>query len=157
MNIYTSQRNIVSKLQSDFEAIGARWKALDLPEAQNQYQIAVPNETVYVIYHGSNADPSISTDVIAQQRKVSFNVEIGSRTLYDANGVMTIRDIVEQSLIGLKPANCQRLYLVKDDLSITDDKIWVHVLQFECITMLMQKDESDPIVVPSFQELVSND
>ena len=157
MNIYAAQQSIVAQLQSAFIALGVRWIAADLPEAQNQYQFAVPNENVFVIYHGSTATPSISTNVIAQERKISFNVEIYSRSLYDQNGVTTIKDVSEQVLIGFEPTNCHRLYLIKDDLSITDDRIWAHVLQFECETMLIQKDETEPIVIPSFQGLVDND
>lgn len=154
MNINSSQESIVSKLQSVFDSLGVRWKVFKLPEAQNQYQIGVPNEVVYVIYHGSTASPSISTNTIAQPRKISFSVDIYSRSLYDQNGLSNIRDIVEQALIGFKPTNCQRLYLIKDEFTITDDKIWAHVIQFECETLVVQKEENEAIIVPSFQELV---
>ena len=157
MNIYTSQESIVTALAAAFTALNARWVAANLPEAQNQYQIAVPNENVWVVYKGSTADPSSSTNQILQERKVSFAIEIYSRSLYDANGVIAIRDVVEQVLIGFKPTNCQRLYLIKDELTITEDRIWAHVLQFECKTVLVQKEDSDPIIVNNFLGIENTD
>lgn len=156
MNIYTSQASIVAALTTAFTALEVRWIASDLPEAQNQYQLGVPNERVWVVYKGSTADPSI-TNQIAQDRKVSFAVEIYSKSLYDSNGVMAIRDVIEQVLIGFKPTSCQRLYLVKDELTITEDRIWAHVLQLECKTLLVQKEDSDPIVINNFLGIENTD
>ena len=150
MNIYTSQTSIVAALTAAFTALSARWIASDLPQSQKEYNVAVPIEIIWVVYKGSTADPSNSINQIVQERKVSFAVEIYSRSLYDENGVMAIRDVIEQVLIGFKPANCQRLYLIKDDLTISDDRIWAHVLQFECKTMLIQKEDSDLVIVNNF-------
>lgn len=157
MNVYVIQQSIVAKLNADFESVSVPFSAFDLPDAQNDFQKAVAAPIVYVVYTGSKPDLSISSNVIAQPRKISFSVEIHSRSLYKANGLFVARDLVEQSLIGFMPANCQRIYLIKDDITKTDDGIWVHVMQLECQTMLVQKDYSDPVVVPSFKELSFSD
>lgn len=158
MNIYPIQQSIVSRLQTDFTAAGTPFSALDLPETSKGYDLALQAPIVYVVYSGSQASASTTTNTIVQPRKLTFNCEIHSRKLYNADGLFAVRDILEQSLIGFKPLNCQRLYLVKDDITQTEDtSLWIHVFQFECETVLVQKDESDPIIVPSFQELVFNE
>jgi hypothetical protein len=157
MNIYPTQLSIVNRLQADFVAAGTLFLSMDMPDSPSDYDNGLRNPISYVVYMGSQADPSSSTNVVAQNRKLKFQVECHARELYGATGLFLVRDIVEQSLIGFKPTNAQRIYLIKDDISQTDEKIWLHVFQFECETMLIQKDETDPIVVPNFQEIVDEE
>lgn len=152
MNLYNSQKSIVDKLQEQFTSLGLPFTSEDLPEAENKLT-AVENPIVYVFYAGSSASPSRSSSVIAQDRKVSFHCSINARNLYGDTGMHAVRDIVEQVLVGFKPRNCQRLSLISDDIGRAENKIWVHTLQFECQTMLVQKDETDPIVVPTFEDM----
>ncbi|SHN45927.1 Gp37 family protein [Chitinophaga sp. CF418] len=159
MNIYPIQQSIVQKLQSVFSALSLPFEGRDLPDTSKDYDTAVVSPIVYVVYAGSTASPSVTANTIAQERRLRFNAEIHSRLLYRSNGMFVARDMVEQALIGFKPANCQRLYLLQDDIaqSPDDPKLWVHAMQFECVTMLVQKDESDPIIIPSFQELIAKE
>lgn len=157
MNLYPSQESIVQHLQADFTAAETSFLAKDLPEAEVNYDAGLKNPIAYVVYVGSQADPSATTHTIAQPRKVRFNIEVHAKKLYGTSGIFSVRDVLEQSLIGFKPTNCQKLYLLKDDISKTEEGVWVHVYQLECQTMLVQKQENDPIIVPSFTELVNND
>jgi hypothetical protein len=157
MNIQSIQDSIVSKLDQAFTDAALPFLSRRMPDTSMQYEMALKNPIAYVVYAGSSAQPSMSTDIIAQSRKIRFNIECHSRLLYDVSGDMgmyALRDVVEQVLIGFTPDNAQRLYLLQDDISQTDDKIWVHVFQFECETMLIQKEQSDPIIVPSYQETI---
>ncbi|MCM5528963.1 Gp37 family protein [Parasegetibacter sp. NRK P23] len=155
MNLYPSQQSIVQKLQSDFTGAGTSFVARDLPDSPGEVLRGVANPVVYVAYTGSISEPPLTTNTIAQRRKVTFAVECIARTLYGENGMNAVRDIVEQSIVGFKPSNCQRLYLKKDNVTQSENgEAWVHVYEFECDTILVQKEESDPIIVPSFKELV---
>lgn len=155
MNIYPIQQSIVTKLASDLAVASSDFVAKDLPDSQNDYDVAVKKPIAYVIYAGSQAIPSMTANVIAQKRNLHFNIEFHSRKLYGNQGLFLVRDVLEQSLIGFKPTNCQRMYLLKDDISKTDEGIWVHVFQLECETMLVQKEDSDPVIVPSFNGLIN--
>jgi hypothetical protein len=148
MNVYNIQHSITEQLTAGFTSVSSPVLAFDLPDNPNDFQKAVTTPIAYVVYTGSKADSSNSTRVVTQRRKLSFTVEVHARSLYAANGLHTTRDLVEQILIGWAPLNCQRLYLIKDDIDKTDDGIWVHMLQFECETMLVQVADDDPIVVP---------
>lgn len=155
MNIKSIQDSIVNVLAQEFSTATLPFLSRRLPDTSIQYEMGLKNPIAYVVYAGSQAQMSISSDVIAQPRKLRFNVECHSRLLYDTSGdlgMYTLRDVVEQVLIGFKPTNAQRMYLLQDDISQTEDKIWVHVLQFECETMLIQKDETFPVIVPSYKE-----
>ena len=154
MNILLSQQSIVEHLAADFTSACLPFLSRDLPDTSREYENGLVIPIAYVVYSGSTASGTVTSNTIAQPRKVRFSVECYGRTLYRANGLFVLRDVVEQSLVGFKPTNCQRLYLLSDEISQTDDKIWVHVYQFECETMLVQKDESEPIIIPSFQELI---
>ncbi|MBV7529032.1 Gp37 family protein [Chitinophaga sp. sic0106] len=158
MNIYPIQQSIVAHLQQSFASVGVPFLAKDLPEKEADFDRGVSVPNVYVIYSGSQADKSSSTNTIAQNRRLQFNVEVNARKLYGTTGLFVVRDIVEQALIGFLPTNCQRLYLIRDDISQTDDRdIWIHVFQMECVTMLIQKEENEVIIVPSFQEIIAKE
>lgn len=153
MNIYPIQQSIAAQLQSVFDANNLPFVAMDLPDAPSDVKKAIINPIVYVIYTGSDADTSITTNPIAQVRHLRFNIEIQARSLYNANGLFVARDIVEQSLIGFIPTNAQRISLKKDSINLTEDNIWSHVFEIGCDTMLIQKDESEFIIAPSFNSL----
>lgn len=157
MNIYLTQKSIVERLQLDFTEAGTSFLALDLPDSEDEFESGFVNSIAYVVYTGSQALGSVSTSVIAQPRKARFNLECHARTLYGPTGLYAMRDVVEQSIIGFMPTNSNRLYLLKDDIKQTDEGLWVHVYELECDLMLIQKDESDLIVVPSFQELITEE
>ena len=153
MNIYSIQQSIVSKLTQFFTDAVLPFTAFDLPDSPNDFQKAVLAPIVYVVYTGSKADPSVTTNTIVQPRKLGFSVEVHARSLYKANGLFIVRHAIELALVGFTPSDCQRMYLIKDDITKTDDNVWVHVFQFECQTMLVQTEEIDELLGASFQEM----
>lgn len=157
MNILPIQNDMVNVLQMAFEASFLPFKAFNLPDVPSDVQKAVAAPIVFVAYMGSTADPSMDSRVIMQNRKLKFNVEIQSRRLNGDGGLFAARDVVEQIIIGYSPLYCSKLYLVKDDISQSDDGVWVHIYNLETTVVLVQKDETDPIIVPSFQNIVEND
>jgi hypothetical protein len=157
MNIIDIQASIVAKLTEVFTELDAPFVAKDFPETDDDYDIAVKKTTAYVVYTGSQAQSSISTNVIAQPRNLQFTVEVHSKTLYKVTGLHVASDLVEQILIGFKPLNSERLYMVKDELTKTDQGIWVRLLHLQCESRLIQVDEPRKIIIPSFKELVIED
>ena len=160
MNIAVIQQSIVDKLADGFTNANAMFLSRNMPESGAQYELGLTKPIAYVHYNGSQSLPSISTNIVAQPRKMKFSVECHSRLLYDVPGSLglhTVRNLVEQVLLGFKPTNCQRLYLLQDDAAKTEDGIWVHVYQFECETMLIQVDAPDSIVVPNFEGLTTSE
>lgn len=156
MNILPIQNDIVSTLQAAFTAATLPYNAFNLPDVPSDVQKAVAAPIVFVAYMGSTADPSMDSRTIMQNRKLKFNVEIQSRRLNGDNGLFAARDVVEQVIIGYSPLYCSKLYLVKDDILQSDDGVWVHIYNLETSVVLVQKDENDPIIVPSFQEIIEN-
>jgi len=158
MNIYTSQQSIIQHLQGSFSAAGTPFLCKHLPETNKEYELALTVPIAYVIYSGSTAGKTVSTSPIAQPRKLLFVVECHARKLYSDAGLFVLCDVIEQCLVGFSPANCQRLSMLKDETSQGEDgAFWIRVLQFECETMLVQKEENEAIIIPSFQELIHID
>lgn len=157
MNIYLTQQSIVAQLLSTFSGAALPYDAQDLPEVPADYNRAIARPIVYVVFTGSTADTSMTTRPIVQTRRLSFNLEIQARLLYGPNGLFAVRDVVEQCLIGFVPTNARQIYLKSDEISQTENAIWVHILKIECECRLVQKEDGDPIIVPSFQELINND
>lgn len=154
MNIYSTQKNIVDQLNAAFTAANLACEALDLPENDADFKKAVPNPLAFVIYTGSNPAGSVSTRGVAQRRPLKFSIELHGRWLYKQDaGMFWIRDVLEQAIIGFAPINCEPITLISDSITQTEDKVWVHVYNVECLCMLVGKDPDDPIIVPSFKEL----
>lgn len=155
MNIYEIQKNIVQQLQHEFDKLQLPYRAMDLPDAPANYNRALVNPVVYVVYTGSTADPSIAMPPVAQIRRLNFDLEIHARSLYADNGMFAARDVVEQAIIGFMPDNAHQIYLKSDEVSQIEDTLWVHVLKVECTARLVQRDFSEPIVVPELKEIIN--
>jgi hypothetical protein len=151
MDLRAIQTAVTTQLGGAFA--GTSFSAQELPESESDYQRAVPNPIAYVLCTGSETIEIVSTDPVVQRRRLKFNVECYGRLLYGATGLFALRQLLESALIGYLPPNCDRLYLVKDDVNRGDDNIWCHVYNLECLTMLVQDNFSEPIIVPSFQDL----
>lgn len=155
MNFEPIQTSIVNQLTATFSAKSLPFQVAHLPDNDADYIKAVQKQIVFVAYTGSTSPGLTSTNPVIQERKVQFAVECFSRMLYGENGISVVADNVEKSLVGFKPLNCGRLYLVKDDIIRGQDHIWTHSFQFECTTILVQDDLSDPIVVPNLSTVTS--
>lgn len=155
MNIEPIQQSIVDQLQAAFVASSLPFQAKNLPDNEADYTKAVQGPIAFVVYTGSTSPGVKNTNPITQERKLQFSVECFGRGLYGAAGLFAVRNTVELALIGFRPTNCQRMYLVKDDIDKGKDTIWAHVFQFECMTMLVQDTLSDPVIVPSFTNLTA--
>ena len=153
MNIEIIEASIVTQLQGTYTANALSFSAVALPEVESEYRRAIQNPISFVVYIGSTSPGVRNTNASTQDRKLQFSVECLSRILRGDNGLYRMRDFVERSLMGFRPTNCDRLYLVKDDVTRGEDGIWAHVFQFECLTMLVQDDLSDPVVVPSLKRV----
>lgn len=151
MDIEALQAAAVTQLNGAFA--GTLFSAQEVPDVDADYQRAVPNPIVFVVYTGSENAGIVSTDPVIQRRRLKFNLECYSRTLKGDNGMIKLREVVESAMIGYKLPKCDRLYLVKDDVG-REDSIWSHVYNVECLTMLVQTSYCDPVIVPAFKGIV---
>jgi len=147
------QTAITEQLNGAFN--GTTFSAQELPEAEADYQRAVPNALAYVLFTGSETIGIASTDPVIQQRRLKFNVECYSKLLYGPAGLFALRQLLESALVGYLPPNCERLYLTKDDLSRGEDLIWLHVYNFECLTMLVQDNYTEPTPVTALTGIIT--
>jgi hypothetical protein len=158
MNTYTTQSSIVARLAVVFATLLVRWEAKDLPEFKPEADLPVPNEKVFVGYVGGAGANQLSSSVTIQEKKISFKVEIHSTRQYGPNGIYAIQDVVEQALLGYKPTNGKQLTYSRDDLLVDVDRgIWILAIVFDTTLVMVPKDSSEPIVVPSFTGLNSNE
>jgi hypothetical protein len=171
MNIYATQDDIVTKVQSTFTAMSLPFTCVHIPDTAEGFAVLSAwaykgtnvnisdtdedySETdtypiVYVVNTRNFAAAPEDTETIVQKRKLQFILELHGNTLYGDNGLYVLRDWIEKIVTGFAPSNCDKLYLIKDELLQTKNKLWIHLFVFECTTLLVQEDESDPIIVPS--------
>lgn len=150
MNIQTVQDSIVTQLQAVFTASSLSFTAQRLPESDAEYTKAVAAPICFVAYTGSTSPGVRNTNPTSQDRKLQFSVQCIGRILYGGTGLYVARHYVEMALIGFKPTNADRMYLVKDELTRGQDTLWIHEFQLECMTLLLQNDLTDPVVVQNF-------
>jgi hypothetical protein len=150
MNIEVVQESIVTQLQAAFTASSLTFTAQRLPESDMEYKKAVQAPICFVAYTGSTSPGVRNTNPTSQDRKLQFSVQCIGRILYGSTGLYVARDYVEKALIGFKPASSDRLYLVKDQLTRGDDTLWIHEFDLECMTLLVQDNLTDPVVVANF-------
>lgn len=153
MNLLPTQQSIVAQLQSTFTNMGLPFTAMDYPEADRDVLKALDTPLIFVGYRGSASDQVLSTNPVYQQRTLRFFVAVYARKFYGPNGLFVARDIVEQAIIGFEPTNAQRLYLKKDDLTDTEDNIWAHMYELECVTALVQQELTENEIAASFTGL----
>lgn len=154
MDIGSVQTAITTQLSGAFA--GTTFAAQELPDNDAAFQRAVPNPIAYVLYTGSEPIGFLSTDPVVQCRRLKFNVECYSRLIYGVNGLDAVRQLLESALVGFRPPNCDRVYLVKDELNRGEDLIWCHVYNLACETVLVQNNFSEPIVVQTFTGIIDS-
>jgi hypothetical protein len=153
MNIEVIQDSIVAQIQASFTAGSLAFTAQRLPESDAEYKKAVQSPICFVAYTGSTSPGVKNTNPTSQDRKLQFSIQVIGLLLYNANGLHNAGDYVEKSIIGFRPTNCDRIYLVKDESTRGEDKLWTREFQVEAMTVLVQDSLSEPIVVPSLQRV----
>jgi hypothetical protein len=154
MDLRATQAAIAAQLSTAFA--GTVFTAAEMPESDATFSRGVPNPIVYVLLTGSDTVELLSTDPVQQIRRLKFNLECYSMKMYGDAGMLTLRPILEAAIIGFQPPSCDRLYLVKDELSRDEDSIWTHVYNLECLTVLVQSTDSEPIIIQSFASIIDN-
>ena len=148
MNFEPSQDSIVAQLNGRFQESGRPFSAQKIPDAENDYRKAATGVMAYVVNTDSNSPGVRNTNASTQDRFARFAVECFSRKLYGDDGLFAARHLVEKALVGFKPTSCDRLYFVRDAMDKGTDGIWIYLINFECKTMIVQDDLSDPVIVP---------
>ncbi len=150
MNFEPITQSIVEQLATGFTNSSLPFTAYRMPNSVADYNTAanaiIINPACFVVYSGSSAQLPNNTGPVSQLRKATFNVECHGKSLYGNHGLHALADLVELLLVGFEPLNCNRLYLIKDEISKTEDGIMIHLFQFECETMLVQWYSNEQII-----------
>lgn len=153
MNLKPSIDSIIAKIQA--EAAEASpvldCDVVEVPDAPSGFKEGQAKPVIYVIFLGSTALPKHTANVVSQKRLLKINIEVHTRSLQLMH---LCRHIVELAVVGFRPEKCQEMTLVKDDFTQAEDNSkWIHVYEFQCESLLIQKQHSDAVLVPQLQEV----
>lgn len=138
-------------------ATAARVQVIDQPatEAANVQAYAVPR--VVVSYVGSDFESPQATDEISQHETVQIEVLVNSSELYGSAhtvGAHQLITAVRASLLGFKPADCDRLKLDSIALVSLDKGVFVFLMKFSAMRLAVE--EFEPLNVPLITQITLN-
>jgi hypothetical protein len=114
-----------------------------LPQLQADYQRPFQHVRVTVAYKSSDFGEIKSTHHITQPEKIQIEVIIQSRFLRGVTGIHKFTDIVKRRLVGFRPTDCTKMYLVKNGFSDYNNEsaLWSYSLLFETTYTIVEDGE----------------
>jgi hypothetical protein len=109
---------IVSRLQPMTNGGGV--DVLILPEVEDEFQRPFGAGRVTVAYKSSDFPALKSTFEIVQDELLHFEVVVQARKLRGSNGVHAMVEAIKRLLVGFRPTDCSKMYLVKNGFTSRD-------------------------------------
>jgi len=100
------------------------------PNNPTEYRLLHPSAAVLVRYAGSNFTPSLSPNIIIQDRTIDFDITIIARSLTDNRGVYELIESIRVALTGFIPDGCTKMYPKKDEFVNENEGIWQYSMIF---------------------------
>lgn len=143
MNVFYSQ--IESEIVDHLEVItnGGAVDVVQLPQIQEEYQRPFNIGRVTVAYKSSDFGEPGSPYEISQEERIHIEVVIQARSLRGNTGLHAITEAVKRRLIGFRPTDCTKMYLVKNGFTENnpDTATWAYSMVFESRYLLVEDKE----------------
>jgi hypothetical protein len=140
------ESQIVSRLQPMTNGGGV--DVLILPEVEDEFQRPFGAGRVTVAYKSSDFPAIKSTHEIVQDELLHFEVVVQARKLRSPNGVHAMVEAIKKLLVGFRPTDCSKMYLVKNGFTSRDPEtaVWTYSMIFETKYLLVEdgQDETGP-------------
>jgi len=144
MTILEIEQAIINRLKEKIQGI----EIDSFPEKPDEYNLLHPKGALLVRYVGSNYAEPFATDVIAQDRKVNFEVNVVMRHLTSHEGIYAYLDAVRIALTGFKPPHCSKMYPVREEFITEKAGIWHYAITFSMNTRTIEiAEEKQPILL----------
>ena len=149
MNYEQIETDVVAKLAPlDL----ANFNAVIRPENENEYAAskkAIDKGCVFVGYtsgtfKATTDKPELNTtDILVQDEVVNIELAFQCRKLRGNNGLFKMIEIAKKLLLGYRPSNCTKIYMVRMEPPMWNEGLWTYTLMIACEGMLVEHDEED--------------
>lgn len=160
MTIEEVENSIVARL-SPLTAPEINIAVRAIPEKESELQKAFEKPTITVQYHSAKTEEEGRkqkiTDISAVQQTETIHVQVicQSQKLRGATGIYNMFQVARALLIGFKPTNCRKLFLVNCGFTDREAQVWTFCITLACETISMEKP--DDIIQAMIKQISTND
>lgn len=106
---------------------------VQLPQLQAEFDRPFMKGRITVAYKSSDFGDVASTHHIVQDEKIQVELIIQARKLRDADGLHAMTEAVKRRLVGFRPTDCSKMYIVKHGFTNHDNQssLWQYSMIFE--------------------------
>lgn len=121
-----------------------------LPENHKNFKRPYEKAKITVGYKGSKWEKTKSTQQIAQDEKLTFELALQSKVLRGPRGLYNLKRLVTVALVGFAPTDCDRMTADESGMTgVTEtlvDGVWTYTMLF-CTTTLTVEDFEEDLTV----------
>lgn len=149
MNYEEIETDIVERLAP---LTAANFKAVIRPENEKEYddaKKAIDKGCAFVGYsngsfRATTDKPELkTTDILVQTEVVNIELAFQCRKLRGNNGLFKMVEISKQLLLGYRPTNCTKLYMVRMEPPMFLEGLWTYTLMVACDAEIVEHDTED--------------
>lgn len=143
MNVFYSdiEHEIVEHLSPVFDT--GIVDVVQLPQVQAEFQRPFGAGRVTVAYKSSDFGDIQSTYEISQEELVHIEIVVQSRSLRGATGLHSITEAIKRRLVGFRPTDCSKMYLVKNGFTEHNNEtaLWAYSMVFQTRYTIVEDKE----------------
>lgn len=102
-----------------------------------------PKGAILVVYAGSSFSEPKSTDIIYQERRIEFDINLVMRHLREHEGAYAYLDTVRLALTGFKINGTGKFYPLKEEFISEEMGIWQYRITFSTTMPAIEIDEHE--------------
>lgn len=143
MTIAEIEDAIIERLKSkitDLEITG-------FPEKPAEYKLMHRKGALLVVFAGATYSEPKSADIIYQERKLEFDINIVMRHLRTHEGAYAYLDVVRVALTGFKISGTGKFYPVREQFLSEEVGIWQYRITFACSMPAVEASEDEQAVL----------
>ena len=104
------------------------------PDNPSSFKMIHPKGAVLVHYSGSKFNPSLFEEVIVQERKLTYDFIILSRSLRGNSGIYETMDKIREALTGFQYDDTTKFYPIDEEFILEENGLWQYGMRFETFT-----------------------
>jgi hypothetical protein len=146
------ESQIVTRLQPLTNGGGV--DVVQLPQVQAEFERPLNAGRVTIAYKSSEFPSIRSTHEIVQDEHLQFEVIVQCRLLRGNAGLHKIVETTKRLLLGFRPTDCSKMYLVKHGFTSHDNEgaIWTYSMIFETKYVLVEDAQEE--TGPNLEEIL---
>lgn len=142
---YTALENSIVARLSPLNLAGI--ETIPLPEHEDALMKPSSGGIVTVAYLSSDFDPSVTTDVVAQPEKITFQIVIQSRKLRGNTGIYNVLKSVKTLLLGWKTITTDKIHFSKAVYDAHENSVWTYHINLTTENLAIEQPDDIPVVI----------